>query len=207
MIHTGRGFHLIFASWAGIVREDFKAARQYIEQGKLVWETLGVQHMGGPSYFLGLYYRGQAQYAEAKFWLEQAQAESQRAGYAVLIANSTIYLGEIALIQQDYAAALMSLRQGLQVYWNTGRLWLTPWPIVYIARAYAGQHHEERAVELLSTIHPRLITVRDTDQMAAELRAELDASLEPERFEAAWTRGQGRELPALVVDLLAELVG
>jgi len=74
-----------------------------------------------------------------------------------------------------------------------------------MARMLAEQNDPARAVEILATIDKHLTAFRRNKQIARTLRDELIGVMEPDRFAAAWERGQQREIDRLIVDLLAEL--
>ena len=76
--------------------------------------------------------------------------------------------------------------------------------MVYVAQTFAAQQADERVVEILATIQPHMIPIRNTDTMAQTLQNELEARLDAAQFSAAWARGQSQDMGRLVTTLIAE---
>ena len=154
---------------------------------------------------LGQAHRNEQQYELAKRCFREALLIAESFRHPLSIAGNYNLLARIAKIEGDNANAHKMWRQALQQYWRAGYKWIAPYPLQNIAELYVAQDDFERAVMILGVIHPRLINKGRTDRKAQALYKELEARMEPERFAAAWERGQERTLNSLVNDLLAEL--
>ena len=72
-----------------------------------------------------------------------------------------------------------------------------------IAAVRAKEGAAEPALELAAYILQHLASSKETQDRAAQLRAELEAQLTPQQIEAAWARVQAKTFDAVVAELLA----
>ena len=197
---------LLSSAVASILQEDFEQAQEFAEQGLTLLEKLGNRGLIMYAYnILASTHFLQSHYEQAKQCFEQGIAFSEWYGHTGLFATAHTYIAYIALRERDFATARRRLRIALKVYWERNHRWVAPFVIVYIAQAFADQNDADRAIEILASIDPHLIPMRNTDKIAHVLRAELQSSVDPERFAVAWGRGQARGFSATVAELLTEL--
>src|SRR5262249_50585877 len=147
----------------------------------------------------------QGDHEAANQWLQQALSLSEGFGHEFTIGLHYTWRGIIALDERNYASARPLLRRALQAYWGGYKRHMLPYPLVNIVRLLAEQNDNDKAVEILGVLHRHPLTFGRTNTVAEALSDQLKLRLEPERFAAAWTRGEERELGAVVVELLAEL--
>ena len=157
---------------------------------------------------LGLAYTKLKQYEQAKQWLHKAVATRRQ--YTIIThpySISDVYenLGELALAEADFPLAHHYFKRALEFYYGLGYAWMYAFPIGYIAQVYTFQDRLDEAVELLATIIPHLSTYQGREQLAYDLRNQLESQLEPAQFAVAWAKGEARELNVLARELLAEL--
>jgi len=147
----------------------------------------------------------QKQYKRARHYFQQSLAILESFGHNFTMGANNTHLAHIAFQEGNSQAARQHLRAALLALWEAGYLWASPFPLACMARMLAEQNDPARAVEILATIDQHLTAFRQNEQIARTLRDELSAVMEPDRFAAAWERGQQREIGRLIVDLLAEL--
>lgn len=199
--------------WAGAgpqtgIGVNFGHTHLFAERALALFEVLGDRWgVMRATYILGQVYSNQKDYQQAKRYYGQALLIAEAFGHAFTIAALNAHLAWIARAEGDYATAHMRFRQALRTYRDAGYTWLAPYPLYCIARVYADQQDVDSALAILATIQPYPLALARTDRSVQALREELEATLEPERFRAAWARGQGRAIGALVAELLAETVG
>jgi tetratricopeptide (TPR) repeat protein len=116
-------------------------------------------------------------------------------------------LGNAACGLGDYADARRHLRRSLELAIAAQQPSRHPLALVGAARVLAKQGEEERALELLALVMSHRLSWQMAKDQATPLIAELEAELLPEAVEAAWERGQARDLDATVAELLAEWGG
>jgi tetratricopeptide (TPR) repeat protein len=144
-------------------------------------------------------------YVAAKNWYQQSLMQAEAFGHAHIIGILNTYLGRIANYEQNYSVSRVHLLKALQVLWAAYKSLKLALPLVHIARLFADQNEVDKAVEILAILDKHSLRFGDTDEMALALHDEFETKLGPERFTAAWVRGEKRELSAMVTELLAEL--
>jgi predicted ATPase/DNA-binding CsgD family transcriptional regulator len=201
------GHLLVWSSFPSLNPDDLAAALQFAQDGLAVFEALGDRWGISRAYpLLGEIKEIQGDYETARHWYQRALTLTEAFGHAYSIAKMHISQARLALYERDVAAARSHLRQALRVFWDAGYLWVTPFALVYIAQLFADQQQLDKAVEILAAVgQPSSYYL--IEAVAQALRDELEAALEPERFAAAWARGQSRDLSAVVAELLVELEG
>ena len=199
------GCFLVWAGWASIGNSKTVAALQFAEEARVVLRTLGDQWGLMMTYkLLGWINHKQRNDETAAYWTQQSLVCAEAFRHDFSLGFSNTLLGAIALNREDFAAAHLHLRKALQVYWSVYKNHMLPFPLVYIARMYAEQHDVDQAVEILAALQRHLTSYMETDVVARELRDQLELKLDPERFNAIWVRGRGRELGSIVGELLTE---
>jgi predicted ATPase/DNA-binding CsgD family transcriptional regulator len=200
------GLYFGGAAAAWLQQNAFERAQELAERGLAILEKLGDRGLIMYAYnILAIAHLWQGHSEQAKQYFEQGLVFAEWYGHTGLTATNHTYLALIALRERDFASARRRLRIALKRYWDTNHRWVAPFAIVYIAQVFAEQNNPDRAIEILASIDPHLISLRNTDKIAHALRAELEANVEPERFAAAWARGQEQEFGALVAELLVDL--
>jgi len=200
------GHFLLALGWASIVNNDLSSALQFAEDGLAILEAVDNRWGIGLAYaLLGRIKTDQHEYDEAARWFEKALIISETFGHLYGIAANHTRQSRIALATGNYPAAQRHLLKALRVFGDAGYQWRATYPLAYIAEMFAAQNQPQRAVELLATVDKHRASFQLTDDVAQTLRDELQSKLEPEDFAAAWERGEGRELNAVVAELLAEV--
>ncbi len=202
---------ILLSHAARMCNDDMDAVLRPLRQARAIYESL-VNPWG-----MVLSYATEAgsafaagDYEQVKHWSAQCQTLAKAFGTAYFIGTSAVYLGIVASWQGDYGQAWDWLRQSLRTFWDAGYAHFAPGPMLAIAQLLLHEGKAELAVEILAWMdrypgyhgHGALFEI-GPNRLGA-LREELEAGLGPDRFAAAWTRGQGRELSALVAQLLSE---
>ncbi|MEO8391957.1 MAG: hypothetical protein ABI700_03100, partial [Chloroflexota bacterium] len=195
--------------WAGYLRNnfhrDFVSARYFAEEALAVFETLGDDWGLMRTYHvLGEVNLNLRDYETAKRWFQQQQRLDEAFGHMFSTATLLSIQASIALIERQYATARQGLTKSLRRFWDGGYQYMAPYVLTYFVRLFADQNEFERAVGILGTLQNYPLTLWQVDQTTEAMRDELLSKLEAERFAAAWARGEGRELSALVAELLAD---
>ncbi len=198
-----------FLIWLGLGRlevNDLETAFRLAEEALAIFQALGNRWGLQTAYgLIGSLKYEQTDYEAAKHWYHQALLQAEAFGHSHSISQDNTALGIVAIHQQNYRAARRYLRKGLEVCWAAYKRRMWPVPMVVIARLFAEQNETDKAVEVLAVVHKHPISHPGTDEIMLPLLDSLKTKLEPERFSAAWRRGEGRELSAVVTELLAEL--
>ena len=116
-------------------------------------------------------------------------------------------LGNAACGLGNYADARKYLRRSLELAVSAGMRSRHLLTLVGVARVWAKQGEEERALELLVLVVNHRFSWQMAKDQAAPLIAELEAELPPDVVAAAQHRGRARDLDATVAELLDELGG
>lgn len=134
---------------------------------------------------------------------------SEAVGYRWGTANACKYLGQMALSLDETVDAENYLLRSLRIADETGSGRDQVNLLCDLARVRMAENRLDRAVELLAVVlkHPasrlhRLGGGRIRDRVQ-ELQNTLKAKLSAETYNAAWERGNARELDQVVFDLLA----
>jgi len=202
------GHLLIWSGWIIHNMGDSVSALKPIEEGLLVFEAVGDRWGLHRTYYM----LGDIEAAQenpennerAKHWLQQAQTLGYAFGHQFDIAVAHTSQAMIALHEKNYADSRAHLSKALHVLWDAGYKWFVRQTLVWIAQMLADQNKLDRAVEILAVAQEHTLFNGRNAQVAQTLRHELESRLEPDRFAAAWVRGQQRELSAVVAELLAE---
>jgi tetratricopeptide (TPR) repeat protein len=152
---------------------------------------------------------GAGDYAQAKHWASQCQVLAKAFGNAFFSGSSALYLGMVALRQEDHDHAWDSLRQALRIFWEAGLVHFAPGPMVNMAQLLLHGDKPELAIDILALTerhpgyhgHGALFAIGPHRFEA--LRQELQARLGADRFAAAWALGEKRDLSAVVAELLS----
>lgn len=154
---------------------------------------------------------GLGTYTEAKPFYERSLAAAQALGYRRTIQHAYDNLGDVAFYLGELDQAERYFRLSLEVSEETGQIREMVATLHDLAKVWAVQGKKVEAVELLAIVlhHPlsNLPLFLRTEQpflpeAAERLRARLEADLEPENYQAAWSRGQTTPLEAAVAGLL-----
>jgi tetratricopeptide (TPR) repeat protein len=154
---------------------------------------------------------GLGTYTEAKPFYERSLAAAQALGYRRTIQHAYDNLGDVAFYLDEFDQAERYFRLSLEVSEETGQIREMVATLQDLAKVWAVQGKKVEAVELLAIVlhHPLsnlplfLRTEQPFPSEAAErLRARLEAELESENYQAAWSRGQTTPLEAAVAGLL-----
>jgi predicted ATPase/DNA-binding CsgD family transcriptional regulator len=200
-------FFLIVAGWTSNSQGDVAAALQFAEGALAMCEQVGNRWGLHLAYILLAWIKeSQKDFEPAKHLFQQALTISEGFDHVFDIAMVNIGQAKIALHERNYTTARLKLRKALQGWWDAGYRRYLFYSLVYIAQMYADQNEADRAVEILACIPRDPLLLMDADRVAVTLRGQLETVLEPARFDAAWAHGEGRELSAVVAELLAELV-
>jgi DNA-binding CsgD family transcriptional regulator/tetratricopeptide (TPR) repeat protein len=200
-----------FSFAANMVNNDIDASLRPLRQARAIFEELG------DKWGLMLSYTSEAgsafqaeDYQQAKQWLTQSQSLAQAFGSAYYAASCALYLGIVTLEQNNYRQAWDLLRQSLRTFWDAGYTHFALAPVLRIAQLVLYQDNPEFAVEILASMdhypaHHRYYAQFESHLHSfEELRTELQTLLGIERFSVVWLLGQGRELSAVVADLLSD---
>jgi predicted ATPase/class 3 adenylate cyclase len=192
--------------WAGL----FEAARPYAERAARGWERIGDPWgaiwpgtvLAGLAVIDGDLVTAKERYL---FVLEKAQSVNFRRG----LQYTYVHLGNVSFAAKAYEEAEEYYLQSLAISDEIGqtREMLATCYDVAKVRAVTGRTGE--AIRLLATVlnHPareqrgqfRPLTIRED---AERLRTEMEGTVEPEVFAAAWRQGEAAELDAVVAELL-----
>ncbi len=199
--------HLLI--WLGLMHhllDDHVSILPCAEGALAIFQDMGT-HYGrmGAQLLMGYSKEAQGDYVAAKYWNQQALIQAEAFGHAHSIGFHNTNLGRIAYCQKNYSVARLHLRKALQIFWGAYKSLTLALPLVHIARLFANQNEVDKAAEILAILDKHSLSYLDTDEIWSALHDELKAKLEPERFAAAWARGEKRELSAVVAELLAEL--
>jgi tetratricopeptide (TPR) repeat protein len=154
---------------------------------------------------LGRVYAEQGQYERAKKEYEQHLSIWKQFNNISGIAGGHFALARLALMQDENQLARRHAKQSLQVIRDSNYVWLAPIPIVCIVKIFANENNLDNAIELFGFIEQEGNIFARQFAVELQLRSELETLVAPERFAAAWERGQKRNLNDLVDDLLAKL--
>ena len=199
------GYLLGCSGWASFRYEDFASALKFAEDALSIFNELG-DHWGSMFVFvlLGEIKLQQNEYEVAKQWFQQVQPLAEAFGHLWNLANLHATLGRFAIREHRYTAARREFTRALKLLWDGGYAWTIHYPLIQFAQIFADLNELDRAVAILATVHKHQAPFVEPNQRAQTLRDELQSKLEAERFAAAWARGEGQTLSALVVELLAE---
>ncbi len=207
-----RSHEALYLLWSGgaasMCNDDQDAVRRPMQQARAICEALGNQWglLGCYTVEANSAFR-LGDYEQTKYWSKQRLALAKAFGSAFYIADSALFLGVVALHQGDYSQAWDLLRQSLRTFWDAGYADLALVPVLWFAQLLLHEGRMEAATEILALVdghrvhHPTFELGPDAVE---KLREELRARLDSDRFAAAWTRGQGWEVSALVAKLLTE---
>ncbi len=150
-------------------------------------------------------------YKEAKPFYERSLKAAQALNYRRTTQQSYDNLGDVAFYLGEVEQADQYFRRSLRVSEETGQKRAMVTTLYDIANVWAVQGKKVQGLELvavvlhhpLSELHLFLRTEGTPLKEAAErLRAELEADLEPETYQAAWNRGRALQLEEVVAGLL-----
>ena len=154
---------------------------------------------------------GQGAYAEAGLFYERSLKAAQLLNYRRAIQQSYDNLGDVAFYLGELEPAERYFRLSLRVSEETGQIREIVATLYDLAKVWTAQGKKVEAVELLTVVlhHPvsklpLLLRTEDTvlKEAAERLRATLEANLEPERYQAAWSQGMALQLEEVVTGLL-----
>lgn len=193
------------------LNDDADVALGSVRQARAIFENLGDQwglmisyiSEAGSAFQVG-------NYEQAKYWLQQGQALAQAFGTTYYNASISLYLGAVTLQQGNYSQAWDLLHQSLYTFWDGGYTHFAHAPLLRMAQLLLHTDKAERAVEILALTdrypgyhgHGALFEI--SPDGFERFRKELEARLGTDRFSAAWVRGRGRDLSAIVAELLSE---
>jgi predicted ATPase/DNA-binding CsgD family transcriptional regulator len=201
------GHFLIWSGWTSIIiNADFASALQFAEKGLAIFEFMGDRWGLERTYHLLSFVKlKQNKYEQAQQWCDKAIVLAQLFGHSYSIAVFHCYMGSIAFATSSYHIARLHFTQALRGFWDAGYKWRVNYPMTFLAKSLGDQNELERALEILAAIHKYSLGDQQIIEDYQALCNNLKAKLEPDRFAAVWARGEGRELSAVVMELLAEL--
>lgn len=200
------GYFLVYLGIVLIQKHDAALALQLAQEGLLILEVLG-DRVGITSAYALLFtimFR-EEKFDQARSWLQKAEPLNKALGQRFWLARLDTLYGRTDLREHKFAAAHVHLRKSLQLFWDAGYSWAILQPLIPIVQLFVEENQTEYAVEILAFIYKCLPLFQQSDEDVGDLREQIEAKLEPERFAAAWARGEERELGAVVSELLAEL--
>ena len=202
---------IIYSQLAGMTGDTREAILRPLRQARTIYEN--TQNSWG----LMLSYSteagnafGAGDYEQAKHWAAQCQVLAQAFGNAFFRGTSALYLGMVALRQEDYGQAWNALHQALRTFWDAGLAHFVPGPMVNLVQLLLNDDKADLAVEVIALMerYPGYHGIGALFEVGPErfekLRQELKLRLGLEGFDAAWARGEKRELSAVVAALLSE---
>ena len=199
------GFFFTFLG-SGHIHDDLDLALKFTEKGVAMLEALEDYHgLRHGITAMTLIKERQQDYEQAAYWADRTQQLAQALGSSFLEAFGCVVHGRIFLAQKAYTEARSNLAKGMQIFWDTGHMWIITFPLIYMVQWLAEHHALERAVEIRATIDQHLICFEQVDELAQALYDQLKTQMEPECFTEAWSRGVKRDLGSLVHELLADL--
>jgi tetratricopeptide (TPR) repeat protein len=200
-----QAYFLLCVGWSNRSARVWDSALQNAEGALSIFNDLGDLWGTLSAYrFLGSINSEQGDYETASHWFQRAEHLSEPFGNIHNIVQLQHYQAVVAIRAQKYAVAPTRIIMALKLSWNAGYQSVAHGLLYSFARAQSGLNELERAAAILSTIYQQQVLSANTRQRAQAFRDELQALLEPERFAAAWARGEARELRVLVAELLAE---
>ena len=155
----------------------------------------------------------QGHYAEARPFYERSLKAAQTLNYRRPTQQSYDNLGDIAFYLGELDQAEKYFRLSLEISEETGQTREMLGTLYDVARVWAAQGKQTEALQLLAVVlhHPlrnlaSLLRNERTilSEAAERLRVDLEADLEPERYQAAWAQGRARQLEAVVAGLLRQ---
>ncbi len=153
----------------------------------------------------------QGHYAEAKPFFERGIEVAQRINYRRPLQQAYDNLGDAAFFLAEYAQAERCFRRSLEISEEIDQTREMLCAMCDLARVWAAQGRKAEAVELTAVIlaHPlrHLVPLLRLEraafgETAERLRANLEAELEPDVYQAAWQRAQLLTLETAVAQLL-----
>ena len=196
-------YFLVCFSVSYHIQGDYELALPFSEEALAIFERL--ESRSGVALICSLMGRirlQQKEFEQAKQWVHRSQVLEAQLGHVWDIGIIAIQQTRIALHEQNYQSAQEYLKRALQIWWNAGYKRFLTYPLVYVAQLFALQNELDSAVEILAILKNYPLIIEEGNQVAKALRDELQAKLEPERFAAAWTRGQASSVEAVVHRLL-----
>jgi ATP/maltotriose-dependent transcriptional regulator MalT len=192
-------------SWVAYDQQNFIQSKRYSLEGLAIAEPIGnrlamcvhLKALGGLNFFIG-------NNAEAMLYYHESLVLAQELGNRKHIILAHNELGRVVAHLGNGYEAREHFHEALQmILENQDEAWMLT-TLAGIADLMAAESNAERAVELI--VHPILNPRfrRDERQLAERLRSELEASLAPEVYHAAWERGMKRDVNALLAELLTE---
>jgi predicted ATPase/DNA-binding CsgD family transcriptional regulator len=201
----GETWTLMHLSWVAYDQQNFIQSKRYSLEGLAIAETIGnrfamcvhLKALGGLSFFNG-------NNPEAMLYYHRSLVLAQELGNRIHIILAHNELGRVAAHLGNGYEAREHFHEALQmILENPDEAWMLT-TLAGTADLMAAESKAERAVELLvhPLQHPR--TSADDRRWAERLRRELETTLAPEVYAAAWERGMKLEVSALAAELLAE---
>jgi tetratricopeptide (TPR) repeat protein len=186
---------------------QYAPAAQMVERARAIWENharLGIcYHYQGMIALAYEDYRGALAYLEQALAIHQGiNSPGDEAGALALLALAYCGLA-------DYAAAGRLLHQSRQLIWQTHGFIPLMENLLASARLSARQGQAEMALELyaLAMRHPSVANSRLYDDIAGRYIRQGTTHLPPDTYQAAWQRGQARDLWQTAEALLTADVG
>jgi predicted ATPase/DNA-binding CsgD family transcriptional regulator len=201
----GETWTLMHLAWVAYDQQNFIQSKRYSLEGLAIAETIGnrfamcvhLKALGGLSFFNG-------NNPEAMLYYHRSLVLAQELGNRIHIILAHNELGRVAAHLGNGYEAREHFHEALQmILENPDEAWMLT-TLAGTADLMAAESKAERAVELLvhPLQHPR--TSADDRRWAERLRRELETTLAPEVYAAAWERGMKLEVSALAAELLAE---
>jgi tetratricopeptide (TPR) repeat protein len=149
-----------------------------------------------PGAFLGNLAESTGDFVEARREFERVLGVGREISYGRISEYMLNSLGRVTIRQGDYGEAMGYLTESIAVSMDLGQMREVLGSIVDVARVRIGEQRETEAVTLLAVVlnDPRsaqrtVFGTASIEDLAQELRVELEASLPPADYDAAWQRG------------------
>ncbi|MCB0213930.1 MAG: tetratricopeptide repeat protein, partial [Anaerolineae bacterium] len=202
-----------FMATALILEHRYAEAKQRIDQAYQIFSQEIGEYFGlsWAALIRGRVAMGLGAYEEAKSYFHRSLSAAQALNYRRTTQHAYENLGNVAYYLGEFGQAETYFRLSLEVSEETGQKREMVALLYDLARAWAAQGKKREAVELLAVVLcnplsslPLLLRTEDTTlQEAGErLRVTLEADLDPQTYQAAWSTGQSQQLEAVVVGLL-----
>ena len=192
----------------GLYEDDadkYEEAREFFEQNLAIRQTIGdLRGEATALHNLGYIHFKLKQYDQAKVRFEASLKTSNLIAALSTMSATGMWLGMLALAQQDFPEARRHLTESLKIAYENDALTRVTDVLCRIGDLLLRTEQSETAVEYLTFVQYHPATDDRVRQEAKLLLGKLAASLPPEILAAAQARGRAHTLEALVADVLLD---
>lgn len=183
--------------------DKYDEAREFFEQNLAIRQVMG-DHWGEATalHNLGYIHFKLRQYNQAQSYFEASLKISKMADSLKMMAATGMWLGMLAMEQQDYPTARRYLLDALKIAYDNGATTRATDVLYRIGDLWWRQNRPERAAEILACVAHHPATDDRVREGADLLLAEIKAHLSPPAFEAAQARGYHVDFGRLVAEVL-----